>query len=381
MEFKCASARAEFVAAVALVLVAGCGSSQPVNPGTKFAPTTVLPGAAGAPAVVTPPPATSGPAVSAPTPAATTSPVAPVPTSSGVAGKAAGPSTTGGAGMVGTMATGTGGGAAPMAGSAAGGSGAGAPMGKGDCCPDGNCLCHGTAPTSLAMAYKAGPYKTMSYSISTGTVYYPTDAEPPLAAIAICPGFLNTGPEMAPWGPYYASYGIVLVATNTGAADIPDIRAGLLLDSVKALKAENMKMGSPLFGKLSGRYGTSGYSMGGGGTTIAASQDATLKISIGLAPWGGTGAGVKVPTLLMCGDADTVAPCDMAQGDYTGMAGDTPKMLLVLKGSTHFNWFGPADGEGGKSGAAALAFAKVYLEGDVRWKPLLTMAGGTTNIK
>ena len=33
---------------------------------------------------------------------------------------------------------------------------------------------------------------------------------------------------------------------------------------------ENTKNGSPLFGKLSGRYGTSGFSMGGGGTTYAA---------------------------------------------------------------------------------------------------------------
>jgi pimeloyl-ACP methyl ester carboxylesterase len=221
----------------------------------------------------------------------------------------------------------------------------------------------------------------MQYTASTGTIYYPTDAEPPLAAIAICPGFLNTGPEMAPWGPFYASHGIVLIATNTGAADVPDIRATLLLGAIKELKAENTKTGSPLFGKLSGRYGTSGYSMGGGGTTIASGTDSTLKSSIGLAAWGGVGTGVTVPTLLLCGDADTVAACDMSQGAYTGIPMTTPKMMVTIKGATHFNWFGPLDGEMGKSGAVALAFAKVFLEGDERWRPALLTSGGTTTIK
>src|SRR6185295_15252203 len=100
----------------------------------------------------------------------------------------------------------------------------------------------------------------------------------------ICPGFLNSGPEMAPWGPFYASHGIVTVVTNTLPTDIPDIRGTKLLDAITQLKAENTKSGSALFGKLAGRYGTSGYSMGGGGTTIASGKDSTLLTSIGLAP-------------------------------------------------------------------------------------------------
>jgi hypothetical protein len=277
------------------------------------------------------------------------------------------------AGAGGTAGTGVAGTGAPTAGSAS--------TGKGDCCPDGNCLCHGDALTDLT--YKAaGPFKNMSYRLgSTGTVYYPTDATPPFAAIAIAPGFTNTGPEMAPWGPFYASYGIVLVAANTGAADQPAQRATTLLNAIKALKAENTKMDSPLFGKLSDRFGTSGYSMGGGGTTIASGQDATLKSSIGLAAWGGSGNNVKVPTLLLCGSADTTAGCGMSSPVYTAIKDPTAKMQVTIQGSTHFNWFGPKDGENGKSGMVALAFAKLYLEGDERWKPVLLKAGGMTNIK
>src|SRR6185503_7616876 len=140
--------------------------------------------------------------------------------------------------------------------------------------------------------------------------------EAPFAAVAICAGFLNTGVEMLEWGSFYASHGIVTVVVTTLPSDIPVIRASLLLGAIEELKKENTKSGSPLSGKLSDRYGTSGYSMGGGGTTIASGTEKSLKTSVGLAAWGGDGSGVTVPTLLFCGDADTVAPCYMSDGVY-----------------------------------------------------------------
>jgi hypothetical protein len=258
-------------------------------------------------------------------------------------------------------------------------------MGAGKCCASGDCLCHGPDPMGLTTA--KGPYQTMSAPIMTGTVYYPTgDAEPPFAAVVLCGGFLNTGPEMESWAPLYASYGIVTVIVTTTGADLPDLRATKLLAAVDELEMMNKATSGPLAGKLAGRYGTSGYSMGGGGTTIASGSRATLKTSVGLAPWGGVGEGVKVPTLLLCGDADTVAPCAMAEGVYGGIPEPTPKMLIQIAGGvTHFNWFGPTDAGGGTSGKYALAFQKVFLEGDERWKPLLLMKpqGGSyeTNIK
>jgi dienelactone hydrolase len=245
--------------------------------------------------------------------------------------------------------------------------------GKGDCCPDGNCLCHGPVATKLSGSTK-GPFKTATLQLSTGTAYYPTDAMPPFAGIAICPGFLNSGPEVGDWGAFYASYGIVTLVTDTFPTDFPDTRADLLLGSIAALKAENMKSGSPLMGKMSDRYGTSGYSMGGGGTVIAASKTPSLKSSVGLAAWGPTGEQqVKVPTLLFCGTDDIVAPCsDHSDPAYTAIPSSTPKMKIIITGGDHLSaWFGPADGGGGVSGGWALAFEKVYLEGDTRWKSLL----------
>lgn len=240
----------------------------------------------------------------------------------------------------------------------------------GTCCPDGNCLCHGDPPSSLTSMN--GSFKTANFIGTTGTIYYPTDATPPLAGIAIIPGFLNTGPEMTSWGPFYASWGFVCVVTSSGAADLPQTRAQHLLAAVAEMKMDNTTSSSPLFGKMADRYGTSGYSMGGGGTTFASETDTTLRSSVGLAAWGpDLTQGIKTPTLFICSDSDTVASCGGSDTAYSGsVVSGTPKMVLDIPGQSHFNWFTPTDAFG-ESGSYALAFNKVFLDGDTRWKSLL----------
>jgi hypothetical protein len=231
---------------------------------------------------------------------------------------------------------------------------------NGECCPDGDCLCHGPDPSNAAILN--GPFKTADYAGTTGTIYYPTDAAPPLAGLALCGGFTNTGPEMAEWGPFYASWGLVTIITTTGPLDLPDLRASAMLASIQELETENTKSGGPLLGKMSDRYGISGYSMGGGGTTIAATSDPSLRTGIGLAPWGPV-TGMTVPMLFLCGDADTVAGVSAPK-----TAANVPSMQVVISGYTHFDWFGPTE----ISGHYALSWQKVFLEGDTRWAPLLS---------
>ena len=43
------------------------------------------------------------------------------------------------------------------------------------------------------------------------TVYYPTNATPPYASIAIAPGFTASPDSVEAWGPFYASHGIVTI--------------------------------------------------------------------------------------------------------------------------------------------------------------------------
>jgi hypothetical protein len=296
-----------------------------------------------------------------------------------------GPGGTDGAGGSGVGGSGVGGtdgvGGSGVGGSGVGGSGVGGTSGGGACCPDGNCICRGEPPSNLT--FKNGPYQSTTTRGTTGTIYYPTNADPPFAGVAVCGGFLNTGPEMNGWGSFYASWGIVTIITTTGGGDFPDVRARKLLASIDELKAAS----GPLSGKMAGRFGTSGYSMGGGGTTIATTSRPELKTSVGLAPWGPVGAGVRVPTLLECATGDLVAPCGTgAQAAYGQIPNTTQKMLITISGGDHLlTWFGPRDGGGGVSGMYALAFQKVFLEGDTRWKSLLVTKPGThaqtTNIQ
>jgi len=58
-------------------------------------------------------------------------------------------------------------------------------------------------------------------------------------------------------------------------------------------------------------------------------------------------------------------------------------MKIVIAGAEHLmSWFQPTQASG-QPAEAALAWMKVYLEGDERWKPLLKMVKGTvtTNVQ
>jgi hypothetical protein len=225
----------------------------------------------------------------------------------------------------------------------------------------------------------------MSYDLTgVGCVHYPTDAQAPFSAVAISDGYLGTGgcgigAQTSQWGPLLASHGIVTMIINTLGSDQPATRATKLLAGIAAFKTENTKSGSPLFGKLAGRYGTSGFSMGGGGTTRATVQDHTLLSSVAIMPYSPQGTGVVTPTLIICGSSDTIAPCASHGTPVYGQIPDTTPKMRVTINSSHAGQ--PTSG-GSMSGAWGLAFHKTFLDGDERWRPLLTGGNPTaTNIQ
>lgn len=285
----------------------------------------------------------------------------------------------GGAPAGGSAGIARGGAPAGSAGTASGGTPGGA--GGGSCCSDGDCICRGDAPTSLTS--ENGPHATKNYSLSgVGCIYYPTDAQPPFSAVAISDGYLGSGgcgtAQTSGWGPFYASHGIVAMIIETSGSDQPRTRGQKLLKGIAGFKAEQLNSSSPLFGKLAGRYGTSGFSMGGGGTTHAASSDATLRSSIALMAWSPISS-VTVPTLFTCGSSDGTASCSShGRPAYNGMPNTTPKMIVTVS-SGHS---GQPSAGSRKQGAWGLAFQKLYLDGDERWRSVL-LAGDpdATNIQ
>jgi hypothetical protein len=129
----------------------------------------------------------------------------------------------------------------------------------------------------------------------------------------------------------------------------------------------NESSSSALFGILAGRYGVSGFSMGGGGSTLAARDDPTLLTSVAIMSHQPV-SDVMVPTLFTCGSSDTpiLGGCSgFGMPAYSRMPAGVPKGIFTVN-SGHAGQ--PTSGDQGKY---VLPFQKVFLEGDERWRDLL----------
>ena len=237
----------------------------------------------------------------------------------------------------------------------------------------------GDAPTE-ATAKTKGKYAVKSYTSGfpimgflAGTLYYPTDADPPFASVAVVPGFTAYQNSIQGWGPFLASHGIVTMTIDTlTTGDLPAQRADELMAALKSIAGENTREGSPLKGKLdTSRQCTSGWSMGGGGTLIAAAKHSELKCAVSFAAWQPTGgAQNKVPVLMFEGTVDPLA-AGMSEGFYSQTPNEVPKMLFEVNGAGHEVANNP-NNSGGTIGVYGLSWFKVYLEGDMRYKQFLT---------
>lgn len=388
---------------VSVALIAGC-SEDKLPPATMQKPMTAPPptggmvatptpaGRSGAGTTATPPPPPAAGMRAAGSPSLTTA-------GSGVAGAggSTGTSSTsaGAGGMVIPMAGASGSVAVAgmgAAGSATEGTGGKAPTG------DGKSFIRGPDPTDASVMGNAkGPYKVERYTsgyrngpdYADSTIHWPSDADPPFAAVAVVPGFVSPQSSIQSWGPFLASHGIVTmtIGTNSGS-DPPETRKRALLDALKTIESENTRMGGPLNGKIStDHFATMGWSMGGGGTLLVANENPNMKATIGLCSWnpGYAYSKNKVPTLMFASLGDPLAG-GQSQGFYLSIPASTSKMLIEFPGADHYIGNNPAyvNGEVGRYG---LAWLKVFLEGDERYrkfllqKPKATTTDFQSNVK
>jgi dienelactone hydrolase len=249
-------------------------------------------------------------------------------------------------------------------------------------------IMRGPDPTSDS-ASNNGPYKVSMYTsgfkapVTYGgaTIYYPMDADPPFAMVVITPGFTALQSSIAPWGPFFASHGIVTMTIDTKTTgDSVVQRSDEMWEALGGLKEENTRSGSPLMGKLdTSRCGLMGWSMGGGGTWIDAGKHPELKSAFSLAghdstAGGPTGVGasmIQVPTMLCAGEVDTpILGGGMSQPVYDAIPASTPKLLYEITGGDHYICNTPASA-GKALGRYGLSWEKLYLEGDTRYKKFL----------
>ncbi|MET8911526.1 alpha/beta hydrolase [Micromonospora sp. NPDC004551] len=203
----------------------------------------------------------------------------------------------------------------------------------------------GPAPTDALLEASRGPFATTSYSVSAlsvtgfggGVVYYPTStAEGTFGAIAISPGYTATWSSLSWLGPRIASHGFVVIGIETNSVlDQPDSRGRQLLAALDYLVQR-----SSVRGRIdAGRLAVAGHSMGGGGTLEAAAARPSLQAAVPLAPWNldKTWSGVTVPTLIVGGESDSIAPvATHSVPFYNSIPASSEKAYLELNGASHF---------------------------------------------
>jgi dienelactone hydrolase len=230
-----------------------------------------------------------------------------------------------------------------------------------------------------------GPYEVATLTEADGirngpdylnaTIYYPTNATPPFASIAIVPGFTAAPSSVEAWGPFYASHGIVAIIIGTNSPfDFPEARAIALIDALETVRQENFRNTSPLEDKLDiNKFAVSGWSMGGGGAQRAAVLDSTIKGVVALCPWlPNPSLNHESPVLIFSGQNDpTAPPAQHADLHYNATPNTTDKLLFEVANGNHSVANTP-NGADGAIGKIALSWLKLYVDEDDCYCPLLT---------
>jgi len=147
-----------------------------------------------------------------------------------------------------------------------------------------------------------------------------------------------------------ASWGFIVVAPRSGGELFPDHAAFAadLSAVIDWLTAENGRAGSPFAGAVDlAHIGVSGHSMGGGASLLAAAADPRIQTVANLAaaetrPSAIEAAGaITVPTLLIAGELDAIAPLAQHQRPMYDALTGAPSQLRIILGGSHCGFTDP----------------------------------------
>lgn len=231
----------------------------------------------------------------------------------------------------------------------------------------------GPDPTESSVTATTGPFSVSTYNISSlvsgfggGTLYYPTATnQGTYGAIALSPGYTAGWSSISWLGPRLASFGFVVVGIETDSRyDYPPSRGNQLLAALDWAVED-----SPSASRIDpSRLAVGGHSMGGGGSLEAASDRPSLKAVLPLAPWNSdkTWNEVNVPTLIIGGESDTVAPvASHSTPFYNSLSGE--KAFLKLNNASHFFPQSPNN----LVAKLLISWAKRWVDSDTRYSQFL----------
>nr|WP_239162011.1 alpha/beta hydrolase [Acrocarpospora phusangensis] len=203
----------------------------------------------------------------------------------------------------------------------------------------------GPDPTNTILTASRGPFATATASVSSlvsgfggGTVYYPTDtSQGTFGAVAISPGYTARWSSLSWLGPRIASHGFVVIGIETDSVyDQPDSRGRQLLAALDYLVNDSSATVRNRIDR--DRLAVAGHSMGGGGTLEAASSRPALQAAVPIAPWNldKSWSEVRVPTLIVGGESDSIAPVSSHSEPFYSSISQAEKAYLELNNASHF---------------------------------------------
>jgi triacylglycerol lipase len=240
----------------------------------------------------------------------------------------------------------------------------------------------GPDPTTSALE-RAGSFATRTISVSSlaasgfggGRIYYPT-ASGSYGVIAVSPGYTGTASTMYFWGERLSSHGFVVIVIETNTLlDQPGSRANQLIAALNYTVSQGNSRTSALYGKVDGnRRGVAGHSMGGGGTLIAAADNASLKAAVPMAPWNLSSLSfrnIRVPTMIFGCQSDAIAPVNThAVPFYNAIPSSTNKGYVEMRLDDHFCVMN-GGGHYETLGKLGISWFKRFIDEDTRYSKFL----------
>lgn len=226
--------------------------------------------------------------------------------------------------------------------------------------------------------YDIGRFDYSEFSRDSARVFYPSNIGElsEIGATTLTSGMGGTKENMYWLAEPLAEAGMVVIAVSATNNSTVGGYETAHKSGVGILMGENENSSSPIYGKI-GRYGTIGYSKGGGGSINAASDlGDQVHTCVALAPWGPSPTrNHSAATMILTGTSDAIASDSIGERAYRDLPGGIPKLYAAMSREGHFYWANRRSL--GSETDFIRAWLKYYLENNEEYYPVFSQGAGS----